>query len=193
METKHPEAIKEEPGQNIDAQNHEQILQKASEPRAKKQSFQSPGEQLKILRESKHMTVQQVADALRLGPQVVIDIEESNFKKLPGLVYAHGYLQAYAKLVGISEKPILSAFDVIVKKQNLFPDSVSAAVSNPLQGVSGTPSAGSSPKISKLGIYFVMSLILIGGIYTINKIKSGRAVTNSKLQSVYELSKPKHI
>ncbi|WP_163558265.1 RodZ domain-containing protein [Halomonas sp. NO4] len=70
----------------------------------------SPGEQLKRERESQGLSRDDVATALNLRPAVVVGLEEDRYDEVPIAAYRRGYLRAYARLLGIEERPILDAY-----------------------------------------------------------------------------------
>jgi hypothetical protein len=57
------------------------------------------GIELRDLRQARHLSVVQVAEALILKPDQVSAIEAMDFAQLPGLGYALGYVRGYAELV----------------------------------------------------------------------------------------------
>ena len=70
-----------------------------------------PGQKLRAARQKKGLEIADVAKQLCLNKQFIIDIENDDYSHIPSLFYARGYLRAYAKLVGISEAEIITAFD----------------------------------------------------------------------------------
>jgi len=70
----------------------------------------SPGEQLKREREAQGLSRDDVATALNLRPAVVVGLEEDRYDEVPIAAYRRGYLRAYARLLGIEERPILDAY-----------------------------------------------------------------------------------
>ncbi|MDW6003202.1 cytoskeleton protein RodZ [Vibrio mangrovi] len=70
-----------------------------------------PGTLLKQKRESLGLTQKQIADKLRLRLTVVQSLEENNFDIDKVSTFTRGYVRSYAKLVGIEDQVILSAYD----------------------------------------------------------------------------------
>ncbi|MGN6497369.1 MAG: helix-turn-helix domain-containing protein [Tsuneonella sp.] len=64
------------------------------------------GEQLRLAREEKGMTVAQVAAETRIPQRHLELIEAGNFNALPARTYAVGFSRSYARLVGLDEKRI---------------------------------------------------------------------------------------
>jgi len=72
----------------------------------------TPGVQLRQAREGLGLSIEEVADRLRLNEALVLAIEEDRFGLLGAPVFARGHLRNYAALVGAAEKAVLDAFDV---------------------------------------------------------------------------------
>jgi cytoskeleton protein RodZ len=72
----------------------------------------SPGVQLRQARERLGLSIEEVADRLRLNEALVLAMEEDRFGLLGAPVFARGHLRNYAALVGAAERAVLDAFDV---------------------------------------------------------------------------------
>jgi len=71
----------------------------------------SPGVQLRQAREGLGLSIEEVADRLRLNEALVLAMEEDRFGLLGAPVFARGHLRNYAALVGAAERAVLDAFD----------------------------------------------------------------------------------
>jgi cytoskeleton protein RodZ len=72
----------------------------------------SPGALLRSAREACGLSIEEVADRLRLNEALVLAMEEDRFGLLGAPVFARGHLRNYAALVGAAEGEILAAFDI---------------------------------------------------------------------------------
>ncbi|WP_104204496.1 RodZ domain-containing protein [Billgrantia saliphila] len=70
----------------------------------------SPGEQLRRERETQGLSREEVATALNLRPAVVAGLEEDSYDQVPVATYRRGYLRAYARLLGMDDRPVLQAY-----------------------------------------------------------------------------------
>src|SRR5690554_8210972 len=70
----------------------------------------SPGELLRRERETQGLTREDVAAALNLRQSVVAGIEEDNYEQVPIDAYRHGYLRAYARLLGMNDNDVFEAY-----------------------------------------------------------------------------------
>jgi len=69
-----------------------------------------PGNQLRAERESLGVTVREVADTLNLSITVVQALEADDYERLPGTVFARGYIRAYARLLELDPAPLLERY-----------------------------------------------------------------------------------
>lgn len=70
----------------------------------------SPGQMLKMAREIRHLSPDDIAKQLNLRVQWILDIENDHYTDAPAIIYVKGYLQSYARLVGVPSDEVLSAF-----------------------------------------------------------------------------------
>ncbi|GGC91889.1 helix-turn-helix domain-containing protein [Undibacterium terreum] len=68
----------------------------------------SAGAQLAFARQQKNMSVQQVADHLKLSPRQIAALEANQFDALPKAVILRGFVRSYAKLLKIDAEPIVA-------------------------------------------------------------------------------------
>ncbi|MCQ4272666.1 helix-turn-helix domain-containing protein [Pseudomonas kuykendallii] len=84
---------------------------KTSQTEAVAATRTNPGETLRAAREEKGWTLEYAASQLNLTPTSLGQIEAGSFDKLPGHTFARGYIRAYAKLLGMDQAQMVSAFD----------------------------------------------------------------------------------
>lgn len=70
-----------------------------------------PGARLKKAREARGLSIEQVADSLKILPRVLQAIEADQYKILPEPVYVRGYLRLYAELVALPADEVVARFD----------------------------------------------------------------------------------
>lgn len=71
----------------------------------------NPGETLRQARENKGWSTAQVAGQLNLTENALRQLEQGSFDQLPGHTFACGYIRAYAKLLGMDQAQMVTAFD----------------------------------------------------------------------------------
>lgn len=75
------------------------------------------GQQLMLAREKAGMTIEEAARALNLNEETVEALEDSALNKLPPVTFVRGYVQAYARLLDLSEEKLTREFDAEVPHQ----------------------------------------------------------------------------
>ena len=76
------------------------------------------GPRLKAERERLGLTEKQVADRLHITMHYVRALETDGFEKLPGVVFARGYIKNYALLLGLDKDELITQFDTIISNRN---------------------------------------------------------------------------
>src|SRR5262249_17618229 len=67
------------------------------------------GAMLRAARESSGMTIDAVAQHLKLAPRQVKAIENGDYKELPGRTFIRGFVRNYARLVHLDPERVLGA------------------------------------------------------------------------------------
>lgn len=73
--------------------------------------MESVGEFFKQVRETKGLTLEDVASKTRINPDFLIALEEGNFAKLPDQVFAKGFVRSYARSLGVDEVEAVRRFE----------------------------------------------------------------------------------
>ena len=71
------------------------------------------GKTLRAAREAKGYTVSQLAEATRLMHQVVEDLENENFTRIPAPIYGRGFVKLYCEAVGLDSAPLIAEYMAI--------------------------------------------------------------------------------
>ena len=80
--------------------------------------LEGPGPLLKRAREASRMTQAEIAEKLRLNVQRINEIENNDFSQMKAVIYAQGYLRAYADMVKAPVESVLEAFRTLEWTQN---------------------------------------------------------------------------
>ncbi|WP_447977579.1 helix-turn-helix domain-containing protein [Candidatus Nitrospira bockiana] len=73
--------------------------------------MESIGEFFRQVRETKGLTLDDVASKTRIHPDFLIALEEGNFTKLPDQVFAKGFVRSYARSLGLDEEDAMRRFE----------------------------------------------------------------------------------
>ncbi len=74
-------------------------------------SLPSPGQMLSAARAQKNLTQRQVAETLHITMHYVNAIEHDEHDKLPGAVFAKGYIKRYAEIMALDESAVMAAYE----------------------------------------------------------------------------------
>jgi cytoskeleton protein RodZ len=77
-------------------------------PPSSPSSHDGPGARLKVAREAAGLSLEQVAQQLKLAPRQVRALEEEDFAQLPGRTFARGFVRNYARLLNLDGADLLS-------------------------------------------------------------------------------------
>jgi cytoskeleton protein RodZ len=101
----------------------------------------APGPALAAARLARGLSPAQVAEQMRLTPDLVLAMEEGRYQVLGPAVFARGHLRRYAALLGVPAEAVLADFDgssVRAAESNLIPPT---SVHTPVRGPRARPPA----------------------------------------------------
>jgi cytoskeleton protein RodZ len=118
-----------------------------------------PGAQLRAAREAAGLSVDQVAQQLKLAPRQVRALEDENFADLPGRTFSRGFVRNYARLLGLDPEAML---------QHLPDSALAPALGSPTLHSTGVmiaelPVAGSAKRSGSLSRWLI-PLVLVACI-----------------------------
>lgn len=145
-----------------------------------------PGELLRKKRESMGLTHADVAAHLNLRISIIEAIEENNYKHIPKLVFARGYLRSYAKLLGLSGNEIIEAFNKLE-----YPENPSELPASPLRAGQKKPVKKEHSFILWIAlIILILIFALVGFWKPITTLIIPSQSTETKVTSVAEKTEP---
>lgn len=65
---------------------------------------------LATIRRNRGITLEQIADATKIGVRLLTAIEQEEFRKLPGGIYDTSYIRQYARAIDYDASAILAAY-----------------------------------------------------------------------------------
>jgi cytoskeletal protein RodZ len=74
---------------------------------------------LSVLREKRGVTLEQIAERTKISMRFLRAIEEGEYVKLPGGIFATSYLRQYAAVIGFEEAELLDHYNAIVNPSAL--------------------------------------------------------------------------
>ena len=97
----------------------EGVVMKSAGETQSPETTESPGKCLKAKRESRKISLREVADATRIREAVLRAIEEDRYEDLPHL-YVKSFLSAYAKYVGLDPTDVIMLHQKHVENPSLL-------------------------------------------------------------------------
>ncbi len=75
------------------------------------------GEQLRIAREERGISLREISDQTRISVHYLESIEANDYKRLPGGIFNRSFVKAYARSVGYDEKVAVEAYTRYMREQ----------------------------------------------------------------------------
>ena len=70
-----------------------------------------PGDSLRLARESRGLSLEDVARETRIRIEYLDAMERDDFRALPGDVYSRGFLRNYGSYLGLNAAEVIAAYD----------------------------------------------------------------------------------
>src|ERR1017187_7744223 len=129
------------------------------------------GETLRRERLTRNLRLEQISQELRISSRFLQAIEDENWDKLPGTVFAKSFVRQYARLLGLDEEELAGELQRILEPQPAVPASshqTAAEIRLPRveawQAVSEGRFSWSSP-LPALALV-VVAMLACSGVYT---------------------------
>jgi transcriptional regulator with XRE-family HTH domain len=95
--------------------------------------MQSPGGSLKQERAARGKTIEEMAEATGIRPDLLAALEEESFETLPGRGFCKLYIRAYAEVLGFDPRPVIEAYDHAFRgRQAAAPSPAQASAPRPV-------------------------------------------------------------
>jgi len=79
---------------------------------------QSLGEFLRLERERRSITLEQVASATKISLKVLQALEADHYKELPAKTFIRGFVTAYCRFIGLSAREVLGRYDAFIESRS---------------------------------------------------------------------------
>jgi cytoskeleton protein RodZ len=117
------------------------------------------GEQLRLAREARGITLREISEQTRISTRYLEAIEADDYKRLPGGIFNKSFIKAYAKYIGFDEQEALEAYTRTARDQGSSPDDVT---STPYQPRVYTDDTTRSPFVTILLTILILAIISLG-------------------------------
>lgn len=120
------------------------------------------GEQLRLAREARGISLREISEQTRISTRYLEAIESGDLKRLPGGIFNRSFIKAYAKYVGYDEREALEAYARTAREQGASPDEVTTT---PYKSHVYTDGTGARSPLVTLMLTILILAILSLGVY----------------------------
>ncbi len=117
------------------------------------------GEELRLAREARGVTLRQISDQTRISIRYLEAIEANDYKRLPGGIFNRSFIKAYAKQIGFDEKAALEGYMRTAREQGESPDEVATS---PYKSHVYTDGGTRSPLVTVLLSLLILAVLALG-------------------------------
>jgi len=136
-----------------------------------------PGDRLRIARESRDLSIEDVAVRLKLDVRKIRALEQGDIADFAAPVFAAGYLRTYARLMELSEEAVLADFTELVSVHEQVIDPASTVNNETYgkiaDGISRQFSLRDKSSGHHLGKIGLVSVFIVGLVYFLWPISEG--------------------
>src|SRR4051812_21137813 len=116
------------------------------------------GEQLRLAREARGISLRQISDQTRISIRYLEAIESDDYKRLPGGIFNRSFIKAYAKQIGFDEKEAVEGY-LRTAREHGEPDEVATT---PYRSHVYTDGGSRSPFITLLLTILILAILSLG-------------------------------
>lgn len=126
------------------------------------------GQRLKQQREQQGLSIEQVAQQLKMLPRMIEDIEAENYQALPELVFIKGYIRLYAQFLALSSQELETLFEAAYQAKQ--PSEANKLAPQVLQVLESHPSKATYYRLRRTNkwlpmlIKWLLVVLVIGAI-----------------------------
>jgi cytoskeleton protein RodZ len=118
------------------------------------------GEQLRLAREARGISLREISEQTRISMRYLEAIEANDFKRLPGGIFNRSFVRAYAKYIGFDEKEAVEAYARAMREQGEAPDEQPNIHHRPQVYTDGGSTR--SPLVTLLLTILILSILSLG-------------------------------
>jgi cytoskeleton protein RodZ len=116
------------------------------------------GEQLRLAREARGITLRHISDQTRISIRYLEAIESDDYKRLPGGIFNRSFIKSYAKQIGFDEKEAIEGYLRTAREQG-EPDEVATT---PYRSHVYTDGGTRSPLVTLLLTILILAILSLG-------------------------------
>ncbi len=136
---------------------------------------ESLGEKLRQARESRSISISEVAEQTRISPLYLESIENDDYRPLPGGIFNKGFVKSFAKYVGVDENVAMQDYARISANQDTSSDEKSSRYYRP--EVLTDDSSGPSMLPTVILAAIILGLMTWGTLALVNYLQNRESQT----------------
>lgn len=117
------------------------------------------GDELRLAREARGITLRQISDQTRISIRYLEAIESNDYKRLPGGIFNRSFIKAYAKQISFDEKEALEGYLRTAREQG---DAADEVVTTPYKPHVYTDGGTRSPFVTLLLTILILAILALG-------------------------------
>jgi len=120
------------------------------------------GQMLREARERQGITYEQVEEDIMIKKRYLEAMENEEWSKLPGKVYAKGFLRSYARYLKLNEQSVIDLFELSTMEEKVQKEKVSVPQA-PQEPKKSNIELNNKPKKNMIIIFCIVSILLLFG------------------------------
>jgi len=117
------------------------------------------GEELRLAREARGITLRHISDQTRISIRYLEAIESNDYKRLPGGIFNRSFIKAYAKQIGFDEEEALEGYLRTAREQG---DPADEVATTPYKSHVYTDGGSRSPLVTVLLAVLILVILTLG-------------------------------
>jgi transcriptional regulator with XRE-family HTH domain len=138
------------------------------------------GEKLRVLRESREIALDEIAESTKISKRYLQALERNDFEELPGGVFAKGYIRTYAEYLGVNPEPLLEAYVSELQSRGEGDPAEDEKAARQAAHAALSKLAGTSPDEARSGFGPGAKYALLGVIPWPNSLRPRRPAANRR-------------
>lgn len=129
-------------------------------------------QELRSVREARHISLSQISEATRIGVQFLEAIEQGNTSVLPQ-TYMRAFIREYATVIGLNPTEIMQKYDDAIRgsantqEEPAHPESLTGERASPLQATSTPTRKFPSPRVVRIAMVGVVLCAAAIGLWNL--------------------------
>jgi|SRR5947209_4703027 len=137
------------------------------------------GEQLRLAREARGISLRHISDQTRISIRYLEAIEADDYKRLPGGIFNRSFIKAYAKQIGFDEKEALDGYLRTAREQGESDE----VATTPYRSHVYTDGGSRSPLVTLLLTILILAILSLGvyaALHWYQRREAERAANNQQ-------------